>query len=61
MNHLQAVERETALSAAERKVVEAAKKWNSGMHSDIGTRLSLREAVEQLQRLERSAVSGSGK
>lgn len=61
MNHLQAVEREVALSAAERKVVDAAKAWNAGIHSDVGARLQLREAVLALESLEASVVDGRGK
>jgi len=61
MSHLQAVEREAELSRAERRVVDAAKKWDAGIHSDINLRMGLREAVQNLRRLESTAVDGGCK
>jgi hypothetical protein len=61
MNHMQAVERDAELGRAERRVVEAAKKWDAKMHSDVGARIDLHEAVGALKRLESKVVDGSGK
>lgn len=61
MTNIEAVNRGIELGKAEKRVVEAARKWRKGLPSDPKMYLELREMVDQLERLELKVVDGSGK